>query len=213
MVENGKGGRFMSKTELTQFKLFFDLGKELEYIKEMNRLGWKLERVRLGCFYDYKRCDTEEYVTLLYAESQGGVQDTLERAGQNGYEAVPHKLDGMGTTLYLTGKQAEVSQDFAPDGESALRACRAAFKRQLALSILCAIITAAIFAEVCALFIVPALTSGSAVFNYPVFFALTIAFSVLAVVFLIITLLIIKSAVKMKNKLSHPEAENGTDNV
>ena len=39
----------MSKDKLTQIKHFFDFEKELAYLNEMNRLGWKLERLKLGC--------------------------------------------------------------------------------------------------------------------------------------------------------------------
>lgn len=201
----------MSRTELTHFKLFFDLDKELEYILEMNRLGWRLERVTLGSRYRFVRTEPEEYTTLIYAEKRSRVRDTAALAMRCGYEEIPHKGDGLSRALYLTGRRDEVSPVFFADEKTTLRAYRLMFKRLFVITLLCVILTLALIAEVGALFIAPAIISGSAVLEYPAFFILTIVFSVIALVFFILSLILIKSTVKIKNKLEkllpNPEKE------
>ena len=52
----------MSKDRLKHRKQFLDYEKELAYINEMNRLGWKLERVKHGRVYEFVKTEPEEYV-------------------------------------------------------------------------------------------------------------------------------------------------------
>ena len=66
----------MSESRLKQHKLFFDIEKENEYVSEMNRLGWKLERVNFGWTYEFSRTNREEYTTVIFAEESSKVSET-----------------------------------------------------------------------------------------------------------------------------------------
>ena len=54
------------KNTITQFKMYYNLDKELEYINEMNRQGWKLVYIKCGCFYSFVKTQPDEYFTTIY---------------------------------------------------------------------------------------------------------------------------------------------------
>lgn len=54
------------KNKITVFKSYFSLEKELEYINEMNKKGWKLVYIKGGCFYTFVRTQPDEYVTIMH---------------------------------------------------------------------------------------------------------------------------------------------------
>ncbi len=191
----------MSNGKKSKFKLFFDYEKELEYINEMNRLGWKLERVKLGCFYSFIKTEPEEYTTLMYAEKKSRLEETSALARRCGYETIPHSSDGMDCVLYLTGRRDEVSPVFYADEHSLLRAYHIMFRRFFIMSAVCLALTIAIIAELVTLFIIPMISSGQSAGEYPLFFTLTIIFSVIALIFCVLTAYLIHSVFKVKNKM------------
>lgn len=191
----------MSKDRLKHRKQFFDYEKELAYINEMNRLGWKLERVKHGRVYEFVKTEPEEYTTLIYAEKRSKLKKTEALAHRCGYETIPHKADGLKRLLYLTGRRDEVSPVFYNDSDSALRAQRIIHRRFFVMSVFCVILSLALIAALAVLFVIPALTSGKSPSEYPMFFGLTIAFSVLTLVFLVFTCIYIGSAAGVKKKI------------
>lgn len=84
----------MSDERLKHRKQFFDYEKELAYINEMNRLGWKLERVRHGRVYEFVKTEPEEYTTLIYAEKRSKLKETEALARRCGYETIPTRRTG-----------------------------------------------------------------------------------------------------------------------
>lgn len=191
----------MSNDKLKHRKQFFDCEKELAYINEMNRLGWKLERVKRGCVYEFVKTEPEEYTTLIYAEKKNKLKETEALAHRCGYETIPHKADGLKGMLYLTGRRSEVSPVFFNDSESLLRAQRMVFRRFFVMSVLCVILLLALIAELAFFFVIPAISSGKSPLEYPVFFGLTIVFSVLTLVFFVFTCIFIGSAAGVKKKI------------
>lgn len=191
----------MSKDKLTQIKHFFDFEKELAYLNEMNRLGWKLERLKLGCVYSFSKTEPEEYTTLIYAENRSRLEETAALAHRCGFEQIPHRFDGMQRLLYLTGRHDEVSPVFYNDSESIIRAQRIMFKRYFVLSVVLPLICAALIAESVLLFIVPLISSGKAPGELPLFFALTAVFSALTLVFCVFTAFAAGSAFKVRKRL------------
>lgn len=191
----------MSKDRLKHRKQFFDYEKELVYINEMNRLGWKLERVKHGRVYEFVKTEPEEYTTLIYAEKRSKLKETEALAHRCGYETIPHKADGLKRLLYLTGRRDEVSPVFYNDSDSALRAQRMIHRRFFVMSVFCVILSLALIAALAVLFVIPAFTSGKSPSEYPMFFGLTVAFSVLTLVFLVFTCIYIGSAAGVKNKI------------
>ncbi len=107
-----------NKNKITQFKSFFDLEKEIAYINEMNKKGWKLVYIKAGCFYTFVKSELDEYITILHAEDKENISAVTTFAAQCGYENIPHTMDGVGEILYLTGKKSEVSDEFVNDRSS-----------------------------------------------------------------------------------------------
>lgn len=106
---------------ITKFKMFYDLDKELEYINQMNRQGWKLVYIKGGCYYTFVRTQPDEYFTTMYADEKNKISQVTAFAAQCGYESIPHTMDGFGNLLYLTAKKGRVSEDFACDRESKIK--------------------------------------------------------------------------------------------
>lgn len=109
------------KNTITQFKGFFDLEKELEYINNMNKQGWKLVYIKCGCFYTYVKTQPDEYFTTIYMDDKEKISQMTTFAAQCGYESVPHTMDGIGNLLYLTAPKGRVSEEFVCDRESKIK--------------------------------------------------------------------------------------------
>lgn len=107
-----------NKDKITEFKSFFDLEKEIAYINEMNKKGWKLVYIKAGCFYTFVKTQPDEYITILHAEDKENISSVTAFAAQCGYENIPHTMDGIGELLYLTGKKSEISGEFVSDRDS-----------------------------------------------------------------------------------------------
>lgn len=167
----------------------------------MNRLGWKLERIRLGRTYCFVKTEPREYTTIIYAEKEKKLSETAALAERCGYELIPHKGDGLKKVLYLTGRRNEVSPVFQNNINSLLRAQRMMFKRFFVMSVICVLILAAMVTELSLLFIVPLISSGKSPSELPLFFALTIGFSVLTLIFFIFTCIFIRSTLRVKSNI------------
>ncbi|MCH5297950.1 MAG: DUF2812 domain-containing protein [Ruminococcus sp.] len=109
------------KNTITQFKTYFDFDKELEYINEMNRQGWKLVYIKGGCFYTFVKTQPDEYFTTTYMDDKNKISQVITFAAQCGYESVPHTMDGIGNLLYLTAPKGKVSEEFSCDRESKIK--------------------------------------------------------------------------------------------
>lgn len=109
------------KNTITQFKMYYDLDKELEYINEMNRQGWKLVYIKGGCFYSFVKTQPDEYFTTIYMDDKEKISQVATFAAQCGYESVPHTMDGVGNLLYLTAPKGKVSEEFVCDRESKIK--------------------------------------------------------------------------------------------
>lgn len=191
----------MSESRLKQHKLFFDIEKENEYVSEMNRLGWKLERVNFGWTYEFSRTNREEYTTVIFAEESSKVNKTKAFAKRCGFELIPHRFDGLKDVLYLCGRCDEVSPVFHNDSKSLMRAYRLTHRRFSVLSVICVLILAVMFCELTAFFIIPSVSSGKNPSEFPLFFGLTVLFSVLTLIFAVLTVIFIRSALGAKSKL------------
>lgn len=191
----------LSESRLKQHKLFFDIEKENEYVSEMNRLGWKLERVNFGWTYEFSRTNREEYTTVIFAEESSKVSETTAFAKRCGFELIPHRFDGLKDVLYLCGRRDEVSPVFHNDSKSLMRAYRLTHRRFSVLSVICVLILAVMFCELTAFFIIPSVSSGKNPSEFPLFFGLTVLFSVLTLIFAVLTVVFIRSALGAKSKL------------
>ena len=200
----------MNKNKITQRRLFFDIEKENEYISEMNRLGWKLERVKLGWIYEFSKTGREEYTTVIFAEEGSKVKETEALAKRCGFEPIPHRFDGLKNVLYLCGRRDEVSPVFHNDSESLLRAHKLVKNKFITLGIICAVILAVLVFELTVFFIIPAASSGKSPSEYPLFFGLTAVFSVLTLFFAVLTVIFFRAAAGANgrlNRLKQKEAE------
>ena len=107
-----------NKDKITQCRFYFDLEKELKYINEMNKQGYKLVYIKSGCLYTFIKTQPDEYTTIFYAVEKEKVSQISAFVAQYGYESIPHTMDGFGNLLYLTGKKSEVNTDFINDTDS-----------------------------------------------------------------------------------------------
>lgn len=117
------------KDKITQFRHYLDFDKEIAYINEMNKKGWKLVYIKLGCFYTFLKTEPDEYVTILHADDKENISSVAAFAAQCGYENIPHTVDGVGDIMYLTGKKSEISGEFLSDNESKLRLSKKMVKK------------------------------------------------------------------------------------
>ena len=135
------------KNKITKLKLFLDFDKELEYINEMNKQGWKLVYIKGGILYTFVKTQPDEYFTVTYTVAKEEVSKITTFAAQCGYESIPHTMDGFGDMLYLTGKKNEVSQDFVSDRDAQIDSYKRNYKKLLILTIVNIAITALILIE------------------------------------------------------------------
>ena len=118
-----------NKNQITVFKAFIDLDKEVAYINEMNKKGWKLVYIKGGCYYTFVKTEPGEYVTMLYADKKENLSSVTAFAAQCGYECVPHTMDGFGEMIYFTGKKSEVSEEFVTDNKARLESLKTIYKK------------------------------------------------------------------------------------
>lgn len=139
----------MSKEQnkITKLKLFLDLDKELEYINEMNKEGWKLVYLKGGMLYTFVKTQPDKYFTVTYTVAKEEVSKITTFAAQCGYESIPHTMDGFGDMLYLTGKKNEVSQDFVSDREAQIDSYKRIYKKMFIMTIINIAITSLMVLE------------------------------------------------------------------
>lgn len=145
------------KNTISQVKFYMNIEKEIKYINEMNKKGWKLVYIKGGCIYTFVKTEPDEYKTILYAEKKENISHMTAFVSQYGYENIPHTMDGLGDMMYLTGKKSEINEDFVDDTQSKLNFNKIMKKR---LSTFCIIyhieaifvaILTALYVELCIL--------------------------------------------------------------
>ena len=130
-----------NKETMKKNKLFFSLDKELNYINEMNKAGWKLVYIKGGCVYHFEKTEPDEYFTILHAAAKEKVMEISAFAAQCGYQSIPHTMDGYGDFLYLTGKKAEVSPEFICEAPEKAESAKRIYHRVRTLSIVFVVIS------------------------------------------------------------------------
>lgn len=130
-----------NKETMKKTKLFFSLDKELQFINEMNRAGWKLVYIKGGCVYHFEKTEPDEYFTILHAAEKEKVMEISAFAAQCGYQSIPHTMDGFGDFLYLTGKKAEVSPEFICEAPEKTESAKRIYHRFRTLSIVFVVIS------------------------------------------------------------------------
>lgn len=130
-----------NKETMKKFKLFFSLDKELQFINEMNRAGWKLVYIKGGCIYHFEKTEPDEYFTILHAIEKEKVMEISAFAAQCGYQSIPHTMDGIGDFLYLTGRKAEVSPEFVCEAPEKTESAKRIYHRFRTLSIIFVVIS------------------------------------------------------------------------
>lgn len=138
------------KNTITKFKGFFDIDKEFEFINRMNKQGWKLVYIKVGCFYTFCKTKPDEYFTTMYIDDKDKISQVTTFAAQCGYESVPHTMDGLGNLLYLTAPKGRVSEEFVCDRNSKIKINSKLSIFYLILSIIFFILTAVFVVEAAA---------------------------------------------------------------
>lgn len=193
-----------NENEITQFRLYFDLDKEIEYINSMNKKGWKLVYIKLGCLYTFIKTKPDEYVTMYYAERKENVSKIQTFAAQCGYESIPHTCDGFGDLLYLTGKKSEISDEFVNDIDSRIASNERIYKKFHVISIIYLVLDIIILLETCFLFFVYWLCRDEIGSGFVAFLT---AVSVFAVVCIIASLNIFKITKSVKRQIDRLRAD------
>ena len=130
-----------NKEMMKKTKLFFSFEKQLNYINEMNKEGWKLVYIKGGCVYHFEKTEPDEYFTILHAATKEKVMEISAFAAQCGYQSIPHTMDGYGDFLYLTGKKAEVSPEFVCEAPEKTESAKRIYHRFRTLSIVFVVIS------------------------------------------------------------------------
>lgn len=189
---------------ITEFKLYFDLDKELAYINEMNQKGWKLVYIKGGCFYTFVKTAPDEYITIMHTETKQRLSEVTAFAAQCGYESIPHTMDGFGEVMYLTGKKSEVSAEFISDIPQQVESQKRLCKKFFILTVIYYILLAILLLESAVCYAVPLLAGET----NPFFVGICVFFFLLTLVFLCMTVSITLITVKMKKKLKTLRAES-----
>lgn len=188
--------------KITQCKFYLNFEKELAYINEMNKKGWKLLYIKGGIFYTFEKTQPDEYITILHAEEKENVSKMAAFAAQCGYENVPHTMDGAGTFMYLTGKKSDVSPDFVNENKSQLKVYQLKSKLFTKFIIMYIILDVAM-AAISFLILFSALSLG-----FDMFFAvLTSFYAVLFAGFIALTIYLMVQKAKYRKKIRQIEAE------
>lgn len=189
------------KTKITKFKHFYDLDKEIEYINEMNKEGWKLVYIKFGGLYTFVKTEPDEYITIYHATEKESVSSVTAFAAKCGYETIPHTLDGMGDLIYLTGKKSEVSDEFVSDNKAKLAVNKIIIKKFNIISILYIILLSILSLE----FMFFSTAIGFAAYKTGTEVLLATAFPMILIVLMIVLVLIalikvllIRSKIKKK---------------
>ena len=188
---------------MTEFKLFLDFDKELAYINEMNKNGWKLVYIKWGCYYTFTKTEPDEYFTILHAESKENISSITAFAAQCGYENIPHTMDGFGEMMYLTGKKDEVSKDFVSDSHSQIETYKKIHNKMHTFSI--------IYIILCAMFVIEELFIGFLTFTSDFDAGLLGLFTVMTLVFIFFigaTFIILKTTRRFKKKIKDLQSES-----
>ncbi len=189
------------KTKITKFKRFYDLDKEIAYINDMNRQGWKLVYIKMGSFYTFVKSESDEYVTMYHATEKENVSGVMAFAAKCGYESIPHTLDGMGDLIYLTGKKGEVSDEFVTDNRAKIMVNKRIIKKFNLVSILYIILLCFLSLEFMFLSVAigfAAYKTGSNVIMATAIPMIFIFLMIVLVLILLIKVLIVRSRIKRK---------------
>ena len=150
-----------NKEMMKKTKLFFSLEKELNYINEMNKAGWKLVYIKGGCVYHFEKTEPDEYFTILHAATKEKVMEISAFAAQCGYQAIPHTMDGFGDLLYLTGRKTDVSPEFVCEAPEKIDSAERIYHRFRTLSIVFIILSILLILD-CALILWARMTAPEA---------------------------------------------------
>ncbi|MBQ6570616.1 MAG: DUF2812 domain-containing protein [Clostridia bacterium] len=170
------------KNKIRKFKFFLDFDKELEYLREMNKKGWKLVYIGGGMGYTFVKTEPDEYITLVYADKKEKISEMSAFAAQCGYETIPHTMDGFSNLLYLTGKKKEIPAEFVQDAESKINSCKL-IRHKLRIFCVIYILLFIVLGSIAAVF-----TSGALLNKEPVFIAFAVGYCVFAFIYLLFTL-------------------------
>lgn len=193
------------ENQITQFRLYFDLDKEIAYINSMNKKGWKLVYIKLGCLYTFIKSEPDEYVTMYYAEKKEDISKTQAFAAQCGYESIPHSSDGFGDLLYLTGKKSEISDEFVSDIDGRLASSERIYKKFHIISIVYIILDIFLALESCFFFLISWLFSDAK--DSSVFGGIGIVLLVFTVLYLVLSVNVIKITKSIKRQIKKLRAD------
>ncbi len=187
------------KTKITKFKHFYDLDKEIAFINDMNRQGFKLVYIKMGCLYTFVKTEPDEYISIYYATEKENVSSVMAFAAKCGYESIPHTLDGMGDLIYLTGKKGEVSDEFVTDNRAKIMVNKRIIKKFNMISILYIILLCFLSLEFMFLSVAigfAAYKTGSDVIMSTAIPMIFIFLLIVLVLILLIKVLIVRSRIK-----------------
>lgn len=102
------------KNIVTKVRFFASLEKELAFINEMNRAGYRLTDIRFGVIFRFKKAQGEHF-TILCGTTKEKVPELTSAAVKGGYTCIAHTFDAMGNFLYLDGERGKVNEDFFSD--------------------------------------------------------------------------------------------------
>ncbi len=189
-----------NENKITQLKMYFDLDKEIEYINSMNKKGWKLVYVKLGCLYTFIKSKPDEYVTMYYAEQKENISKIQAFAAQCGYESIPHSNDGFGDLLYLTGRKSEISDEFVCDIDSQIASSERIHKKFRILSIVYIVIDIIMWLETCFFLITAHFISNSGE-DAGFVIGFTAVITVITVLLSAMTINVVKIVCKVKKRI------------
>lgn len=195
---------------ITKLKFFIDFDKELAYISEMNKNGWKLVYIKWGCFYTFTKTEPYEYITILHFEDKEKISGLTAFAAQCGYETIPHTMDGLGETLYFTGKKSEVSEDFVNDIETKIHAQKKIFKKFFVLNCVLILLNLILIAEtlLCVGSLIIYTVYGERIVSSDIPFIILSAFFVLfTIAYTVMNCFITPATVRLYSKIKKLEKE------
>lgn len=125
-----------NKNRKTFIGFFFDLEKEEKWVNSICKKGWKLERIILGMFFVFSKCQADEYEVKYYFTNLKDLNARREFVKEWGYEIIPHSSDLTPWLMYLVRRKSEDNAEIASDISSQLEDYRRRNKMFTILGIL-----------------------------------------------------------------------------
>lgn len=140
---------------------YFDFDKEEKWVNSICAKGWKLERIILGIFFIFSKCEPNEYEVKYYFTSLKDLEARKQFVREWGYEAIPHSSDLTPWLMYLVRRKSDDNAEIASDVSSRLEEYNRRNRMFTVISVLFMVLAVALVLEFLFFALFPTLNDSS----------------------------------------------------